>query len=172
MKFSSNRALALVVISSAFLLAAAGCKKSSSSNSGGSGSMSATVAGTAWNNSFATVGVYTSIPGSGGSFEVVGIQIKSADSTAFELLFSSPFALNQPVGTDSSSLVVAYTDSKSLSSYTALAGLGNAVLTVTSYDSTGHTIAGTFSGSLYNTGNYSDSIVVTNGKFNSAFTVQ
>jgi hypothetical protein len=169
MKLSFNRAMALVVISSAFLLAVTSCKKSSN-NSGGSGTMTATIGGTAWANSYPVVGVYASSGGTG-LFELVGLQFKGGDSTAFALDFASPFTLNRAFSTDTAALIVAYTDSKSGNQYTALTGFGTGILTVSSYDSTGHTIAGTFSGVLYNASTGTDSVVVTNGKFNSTFTV-
>jgi hypothetical protein len=169
MKLSFNRATALVVISSAFLLAVTSCKKSSN-NGGGTGTMTATVSGTAWSNSFPVVGVYAS-SGGAGLFELIGLQFKGGDSTSFALDFASPFTLNQAFSSDTAALIVAYTDSKTGNSYTALTGFGTGVLTVSSYDSTGHTIAGTFSGVLYNATTGTDSIVVTNGKFNSTFTV-
>jgi hypothetical protein len=169
MKFSFNRAMALLVISSTFLLAVTGCKKSSN-NGGGSGTMSATVNGTAWTNSIPVVGVYATSGGTGG-FEIVGLQFKSGDSTSLDLDFAAPFTLNQAITTNSGSLIVAYTDSKSGAGYGALITLGNASVTITSYDSTAHTIAGSFSGVLYNEATLTDSIAVTNGKFSSSFTV-
>jgi hypothetical protein len=168
MKFSCNRAIALFVISSAFLLAATSCKKSNS-NSSGNNSMSATVSGTAWANNIAVVGVSSSSGGIG-LFEIIGFQFKGGDSTSFALDFASPFTLNQPFSSDTADVIIAYTDSKSGIDYGALLGFGSAVITVTSYDSTSHTIGGTFNGVLYNTGNFSDSVTVTNGKFNSSYT--
>ncbi|HLX66905.1 MAG TPA: hypothetical protein VKR41_07905 [Puia sp.] len=169
MKFICNRAIAFFLISSAFLLAAAGCKKSSNNN-GGSGTMSATVNGTAWANNYPVVGVYAT-SGSSGTFELIGLQFKSGDSTSLALDFVSPIVLNQPISTNTSSLIAAYTDSKSGAGYGALLGLGNATVTITSYDSTGHSIGGTFNGVLYNEATLTDSITVTNGKFSSSFTV-
>jgi hypothetical protein len=168
MKFPSNRAMVLVLVTSAFMLAATGCKKSSN-NGGGSGSMSATVSGTAWANSYPLVGLYATSGGTGG-FEIVGFQFKSGDSTSLDLDFPAPIVLNQAMSTNTSSFIIAYTDSKSGAGYGALVGIGNATLTITSYDSTGHTIGGTFSGVLYNTSTFADSIMVTNGKFNLSFT--
>lgn len=170
MKFSCNRATTLAVISFVFLLAATSCKKSSSSG-GGSGSITATVGGTAWSTNYTTVGVYAS-GGGLGLFEIVGLQFKSGDSTSFTLEFAAPITLNQAINADTSALIIAYTDSKSGASYTGMTGgIGTAILTVTSYDSTAHTIGGTFSGSLYNIANFTDSVVVTGGKFNSSYTV-
>jgi hypothetical protein len=159
MKFSCNRAMALLVISSAFLLAVTGCKKSNN-NGSGSGTMSASIGGTAWANNYPLVSFYASSGGIG-LFDIVGLQFKGGDSTSLDLEFSSPITLNLPVNSDT----------KTQLNYGVLPGLGSAVLTITAYDSTGHTIAGTFSGVLYNLSTFTDSLVVTNGKFNSTFTV-
>jgi hypothetical protein len=169
MKFSSNRATVLVLITSAFMLAATGCKKSSN-NGGGSGSMSATISSTAWTNNYPLVGLYSS-SGSIGLFEIVGLQFKGGDSTSFALEFGSPFTLNHAYSSDTSAISVAYVDTKTQVGYGVVPGIGNAVLTITSYDSTGHSIGGTFSGVLYNISTFADSIIVTNGKFNSSYTV-
>ena len=161
--------MSLLVISSAFLLAVTGCKKSNN-NGGGSGSMSASISGTAWANNYPLVSFYASNSGLG-VFDIVGLQFKSGDSTLFDLEFTSPVTVNHPVSSDTSAFIAAYTDTKTQLDYGVLPGFGSAVLTITSYDSTGHTIAGTFNGVLYNLSTFTDSIVVTNGKFNSSFTV-
>jgi hypothetical protein len=161
--------MALLVISSAFLLAVTGCKKSNN-NGSGSGTMSASIGGTAWANNYPLVSFYASSGGIG-LFDIVGLQFKGGDSTSLDLEFSSPITLNLPVNSDTSAFLAAYTDTKTQLNYGVLPGLGSAVLTITAYDSTGHTIAGTFSGVLYNLSTFTDSLVVTNGKFNSTFTV-
>src|SRR5579863_3403963 len=159
MKFSLNRALSLAVIAFAALLAFTSCSKSN--NGGVSGSMSATVGTTAWANNQSVIAFYAN---ASGLFQLAGIQFKGGDSTTFALEFTSPVVLNHPFSSDTASLIVAYTDSKSQAGYGALVGVGHAVVTVTSYDSTGHSIGGTFSGVLYNTSTFADSITVTNGK--------
>jgi hypothetical protein len=168
MKFSCNRAMALLVISSAFLLAIAGCSKSNNGSS--SSGITASVNGTAWGNTFATVGLYAK---AAGTFQIIGAQYKSGDSTAFGLAFVSPITLNSAMSSGSASIDVSYINAKTQAIYdgSAIAG-GHSILTVTSYDSTGHKVGGTFSGVLYNEANQNDSLVITNGKFNSGFTVQ
>jgi hypothetical protein len=161
--------MALIVISSAFLLAVASCKKSNNSGSSGT-SISATVNGTAWSSNLGIIGFY-STAGAGGQFSIEGGQLKSADTTAFELTFYSPFTKNQVVSSDTAEIGLLYTDVQSNLTYQAGFNVGHFILTITSYDSTANSIGGTFSGELYNDANYSDSIPVTNGKFNSTFTV-
>jgi hypothetical protein len=161
--------MALLVISSAFLLAVTGCKKSNSSNSGTA--ISATINGTAWSSNLGTLGFYVSGGISGGEFDIEGGQLKSGDTTAFDLTFLSPFTLNQAVSSDTSEISILYSDVKTTNTYEGTFGVGHFDLTITAYDSTGKTIGGTFSGVLYNVLSSTDSIEVTNGKFNSSFTV-
>jgi hypothetical protein len=168
MKFPYKRALALALVFSGILLAATSCKKSNNNNSA-NGSMTATVNGTAWSNNLGTVGLYTII---GGQFGIAGGQLKSGDTTAFELSFVSPIALNQTISSDTSQILIVYSDNKTQQAYDGYFGIGYSLLTITSYDSTGHTVGGTFSGVLYNSTNSNDSVVVTNGKFNTSFTAQ
>jgi hypothetical protein len=106
-------------------------------------------------------------------YQIDGFQFKAGDSTSFELNFASPSALNQTISMNnpSSYFSVGYSDHKSGTAYTALFGVGHAILTVTSYDTLRQTIGGTFSGILYNTSSSSDSMEVTNGKFNSTFQI-
>jgi hypothetical protein len=159
--------MGLLVISSAFLLAATSCKKSNSSNP--TGSMSASVNGSAWASSIPTVGLYSI---AAGEFEVEGGQIKSGDSTALALAFFTPFAVNRAFSSDTAFVDVGYIDSHTLNEYDGGNIAGHSVVTVTSYDSTGKKIAGTFSGVLYNISGGSDSLVITGGVFNSTYTAQ
>lgn len=168
MKFSSNRTMALIVISSTFLLAATSCKKSNSSNNS-TASMSASVNGTAWASSIPAVGIY-SIAGS--EFEIEGGQIKSGDSTALAVAFFSPIIVNRAVSSDTASVDVGYIDSHTLAEYDGGNIAGHSMVTVTSYDSTGKKIAGTFSGVLYNITGGTDSLVITGGVFNSTYTAE
>jgi hypothetical protein len=167
MKFSCNRATAFIVIATALLLAAGSCKKSNSSAS--NPGMSATVNGNAWSSSNAVVGVYFS---GGSDFNIAGVQLNSSDTTQFTLIFYTPITLNQTVSSDTSQVVIAYLDGKTGAAYNAIAGGGQALITITAYDSVGSRIGGTFSGVMHNINNPSDSLVVANGKFNTSFQVQ
>jgi hypothetical protein len=168
MKFACNRAMALMVISSGFLLAAAGCKKSS--NSGSGSGMSATVGSNSWSSgTSATQGIYVT---SQGQFQIGGTQIKSADTSAFVLYFATPFTVGRAMNSDTVYVDVNYIDSKTLNLYDGGGEAGWSILTVTSYDSTSHSIGGTFNGVVYNLSNSSDSLVIANGKFNSSYTLQ
>jgi hypothetical protein len=171
MKFSFNRAMVVIVISSASLLAVTSCSKSNNNNSSGAG-ITATVGGSAWTNSFPVQGVYSTV---GSAFLVAGVQIKSGDSTGFEVGFGSPVTLNKALTSDGIIVDVAYIVEKSQTFYDGSpvgGGNGHSIVTVTSYDSTGHKVSGTFSGVLYNQLNPNDSVVVTSGNFSSTYLVQ
>jgi hypothetical protein len=169
MKFSRQREMAFAVITSAFMLVAISCKKSSNSNNNNSnGSISASINASAWANSFPIIGAYSI---GTGSFEFQGIQLKGGDSTGMALEFLSPTALNQAIGSDSGWVDVEYVAPMQVL-YDGGQTSGHSTLTVTSYDPTSQKIAGTFSGVLYNISGGSDSLVVTNGSFNSTYTSQ
>jgi hypothetical protein len=171
MKFSFNRAMALTVLSFTFLLAATSCKKSNNSNSSSAG-ITATVGGTAWANNFPVEGFYSSAES---AFLVDGVQVKSGDSTGFEVGFGAPITLNKALTSDGIIVDVVYVVEKSQTVYDGSSiggGNGHSIVTVTSYDSTGHKVSGTFSGVLYNQLNANDSVVVTSGNFSSSYVVQ
>ncbi|HUB60764.1 MAG TPA: hypothetical protein VL978_08680 [Puia sp.] len=167
MKFSRNRAIAFAVIVPAFLLATASCKKSNNTNIGGT--MTASLNDTAWTANYAVGGIYTQIAD---QFEIVGARSSSGDTTSFYLSFSTPFSVNQSISSDTSSLDVQYIDTKSGVFFDGGNIAGHSLLTVTTYDLTNLKIGGTFSGVLYNVVNSADSLVITGGTFNTAFTLQ
>jgi hypothetical protein len=160
--------MALVVISSAFLLAVAGCSKSSNSNS--STGITASVAGSAWASNYPVEGTYISALG---QFEVGGVQVKGGDTTAFAILFDAPFSLNKAMNSASANVDVQYVDEKTQLSYDGGSAAGWSIITITSYDSVGHKVGGTFSGVVYDIGlSGNDSLVITNGTFNTSYTPQ
>jgi hypothetical protein len=169
MKFSRNRAFSPLLLCMVILFAASCSKSGGGSSSAG---MSATINGTAWANSYPVVALAFS--GQAG-FEIIGAQFKGGDSTALGLEFQGPVVLNKPFSSDTTAFVLSYTDIKggNQTGYAVLTGgFGKSVVTITSYDSTGHKIGGTFSGVLYNIVTFTDSITITNGKFNTSFTAQ
>jgi hypothetical protein len=99
--------------------------------------------------------------------------VKSNDTSGFDVTIPAPITLNKAISTDSGSTSIAYlTGTTGGKAYLATGGYGSGVLIVTSLDTTGHKIAGTFTGTLYNSISYADSVVVTNGKFSSSYTVE
>lgn len=153
------------------LLTVSSCKKSSNNSSS---SVSATVSGTAFSPTV-TQGFYSQ---SEEAWDLTGFSVKSGDTSAIEVTIfkvygsSLPqFTVGKPFTTDTTSAAVSYfTNGSNGKIYWASNGNGFAKLTVTSLDSTGHKIAGTFSGTLYATG--TDSVIVTNGNFNTSYTVE
>jgi hypothetical protein len=163
--------LFLVASTSIFaLLTASSCKKSNNSSSSG---VSATISGTGFNPG-TTVGIYSS---SGRTWQITGYSIKSGDTSVIDMGLSllypggtPQFILNKPFTTDTTSAYVDYyVNGVNGKYYDASSGNGKATLTVTSMDTTGHKISGTFSGTLY--ASASDSVIVTNGNFNTSLTV-
>ena len=167
MKLSINRAFTFVAISSAILLTITSCSKSNNSSS--SSGISGTVNGSAWANSYPTVGIFYS---AAGELDVLGAQMKGGDTTAIGVDIFTPFTLNSAVSLAGSNWTLSYIDAKTQMTYDAGTGASHGTITVTSYDSTGHKVGGTFAGTLYNTNGTSDSVVIGSGKFNSSFQVQ
>lgn len=157
----------LATLTSLLILTA--CNKNSNNNSNSSGSLSATISGTAFTAN-STAGAYIS---SIGQYFVIGYYIQSKDTTGIQITLPYLPPLNHPVSTDSVGLAdLTYVVSGK--EYDAYFGLGNsqAVFTLTVADTVGHNLAGTFSGVLYNDANVNDSVVITNGKFSSSYTIE
>ncbi|HUB60763.1 MAG TPA: hypothetical protein VL978_08675 [Puia sp.] len=166
MKLPCNRATVLAVISFVFLLAATSCKKSNNSSSGSG--ISATIGSKSWSAAAsATTGIYVS---SEYQFQIGAAQIVSGDTTAVILYFGTPFTVGRPMNSDTTFVDINYIDSKTLDLYDGGNEAGWSILTVTSYDSTNRTVGGTFNGVLYNL-NGSDSLVISNGKFSTGYTL-
>jgi hypothetical protein len=127
--------------------------------------MTASIGGTSW-TAGSVAGIFAV---SSGQFQIGGLQLKSGDSTVFELSFYSPVALNKTINSDTAGLDIQYDDARADTLYDGGVLAGHALLTITSYDSIKYTVGGTFSGVLYNLSGGSDSLVVTNGTFNTSF---
>ena len=151
-----------------FSLVMISCKKSNSSSNGGT-SMTATVNGTAWANTYPTIGLYA-VSGSVGEFEFAGLSFKNGDSTELGISFSSPFPLGTAISSDTAYVEAIYEDAKSGAIYDGGLLGGHAIVTVSSWDSTTHKLSGTFSGVLYNEFNSNDSVTVTGASFSSGYT--
>jgi hypothetical protein len=164
MKVTRFRLFVFSAVTVFALFAVTSCKKSNNSSSGNS--VTATFSGTTFTPS-ATVAEYSA---SGKEWGITGYTIKSGDTTFLDILLFAPFTVNQPFSTDSTYASLDYlVNGSNGKDYDASQGNGYAILTVTSLDTVGHKIAGTFSGTVYASG--SDSLVVTNGKFNTSYIV-
>jgi hypothetical protein len=142
----------------------------SCSKGGGGGSVNGITAtvGTSGFTPATSVAFYTE---SGAMWEVGGYTIKSGDTIALVVSIPYPVTVNSKMTTSNAAIGIEYYISGS-KDYVAGPGWGSASLTVTSLDSTGHKIAGNFTGTLYNTMNSNDSIKVTNGQFNTSYLVE
>jgi hypothetical protein len=106
-------------------------------------------------------------------FYVAGINITSGDTTTLSVTFSDSVDLNTPIPFDGFFTFMEYTDSKSGTAYSNEGTAANpGLVTLTAWNPPTQTIVGTFLGTLYNQANPLDSIVVTAGAFNVAYSVQ
>ena len=147
-----------------------GCSKSSSNSTSSEGTMTATVNGASYSaKSYVVAGYLTSY----GQLIVQGDSIVGSDTTQIQVAMPYIPAVNHPISTDSSQYVgISYIGpSKEYDAYFGLNG-SHGVVTLTGEDTVNLRVIGNFSGVLYNITNASDSIVITNGQFNSTYTVQ
>ena len=171
MKLQTRIIFPLFIVGSFSLVTATvGCKKINSSSGAGT-QMTATINGTAWANNVPVQGLYTQSFGIS-AFELVGGYYKGGDTTAFAIQFNSPFVLHTAISSDTASVDIGYVNSTTLAEYDGGSTAGHSLLTISSLDSVNHKIIGTFSGVLYNVTGGSDSLVITNGTFNTGYTVQ
>lgn len=141
-----------------------GCSKSNTP-SPTNGTLSAT-AGTSNFNAAQVEGLYSQ---SFGLMAVLGYSIQSNDTTSFLLQFAYIPPVGLAISSDTTQTALNYTIPGKR--YDAFLGDGKVVLTLTSADTVGHKLAGTFNGTVYNDANPMDSVVVTNGKFSSTYSV-
>jgi len=143
----------------------AGCHKNNATTNS-EGTLSATVGSSAYTANL-TYGVYVNaIPG----MVAIGLVPAAKDTTFLKLSLPYPLPLNLPFSTDSTVYTLSYYTASGSKSYDAYTGFGHGLVTISLFDTVNHKISGTFSGTLLNdyTPN-SDSIVITNGKFNTAY---
>jgi hypothetical protein len=145
------------------------CKKSNSSSGGGSNSISATISGSGWATTVPTQAIYAS---NIGEFEILGGSYKGGDTTAVSVAFLTPFPLNKAISSDTAGVDIGYINAKTLAEYDGGQQAGHCIITISSWDQTNHKIAGTFTGVMYNVSGGTDSLVVTNGNFSTAYTNQ
>jgi hypothetical protein len=151
----------------AFLAISVGCKKSNNSTSSTS-AISASFGSTAFSASTANTFVWYSTDST--IFQFGGFAVNGGDTTGLEFQIFTPFTVGTTI-TDQTMVNMDYFVS-SIKDYAAGWGQGHVAMTVTSQDTVNHKIAGTFTAVLYNQVTQNDSLVVTNGKFNTAYIVQ
>jgi len=146
----------LSVAAIALLVAVTSCKKDKDSNSS---QLSATIGGAAYNPS---VVVGSTEPD---YIDVYGAQAKSGDSALLFLSIPDTAHVNEPITFDAWDLE--YYNSKQTYDYASWMYGGGGTLTLSTYDKTNKKIAGKFSAVIYKS--YSDSIVISNGQFNTTY---
>jgi hypothetical protein len=151
----------------AILAISVGCKKSNTITN--SSSLSAAMGSTNINISGSNLGSWYSTDSS--IFEIGGLSLYGKDTAILGIQLTPPFTVNTAV-TDWRSVSIDYYIPSTSQDYFAGDGLGHVSLTVTAQDTVNHRITGVFSGVLYNGISGNDSMVVTNGKFNTAYIVQ
>jgi hypothetical protein len=145
------------------LLIIAGCSKNNNSSSS-SGSFTATIGTTSYQGT-TTLGAYSY---GLGELAIVSYSMHPNDTSAFQVTMPWPKTFNQTLPTDSL-LSLSYTAKGT--EYDAYSTEGQLQLTVTSIDSIGHKIAGSFTANGHSTANFNDSVVITNGKFSTSYNV-
>ena len=148
----------------AVLFVAFGCKKSSNNSSTPPGGMDASVNGQAFQAS-TTTGIFSA---SAGYIALFGIQTKGVDSSGIEVDILDTIKVGEP-GLLANGFIINY-GSNTGPTYSGGDITGHGVVTLSAWDTVNHTIAGTFSGVLYDNG-LIDSVVVTNGTFNTSYTL-
>lgn len=164
--------LTLATATSLCMLSLAGLESCSKNNSTGyqtAGTMSATVNGAAYSaKTYVVAGYLTTY----GQLIVRGDSIVGSDTTEVQVAMPYIPAVNTPVYTDSSQYAgLSYkVPGKEYDAYYGL-GFSHGVITLNSADTVNHKVVGSFSGVLYNIVNSADSVVITNGAFNSNYRV-
>lgn len=158
LKSTSLFSLFLIVVSTLFFTTS--CKKSSS----GSNGIAATVNGSGFNPS------QVQAVDLQGTITAAGMSISGKDTLGIAVSFADTVSVNKAQDIFNSDNVLVTYKNKTLQ-YDSWSGYSHGTLTVTTLDKTGKKIAGTFSGVIYSSfnGNSSDSVVVTNGSFNTTY---
>ena len=159
MKFSNRPFVTLsALIAFSFAFVTTSCKKSNSSTD--AGPFSATMSGTAYQPS--KVAAFDQLS----YVNIEGLQIKSGDSISLQLSIPDTETVSSVVDFDHASLK--YFDTKGLIRFeTTYPAHGS--ITFSTWDKTNRKIVGKFSGVLYGGASGNDSVVISNGQFNTAY---
>lgn len=145
------------------------CSKNNTTSYTTDGTLTATVNGVAFSANSYVIGarITTLVP----QLIIQGDSIHNGDTAAFQVAMPYILPVNQAVSVDSSAFVGALgiTYTKGSKQYQAYYGVfaSHGTVTLSTADTVNHKVAGSFSGVLYYSG--SDSVVVTNGAFNSTY---
>jgi|GEM_PF-1717242 len=151
-------------VAALLLLTIAGCSKNNNSSSS-SGSFTATIGTTSYQGT-TTLGAYSY---GLGELAIVSYSQRTNDTSAFQVTMPWPAKTFNQVLPPDSLLTLSYTARGT--EYDAYSTEGQLQLTVTSVDSIGHKIAGSFTATGHSAANFNDSVVISNGKFSTAYNV-
>ncbi|HLZ89160.1 MAG TPA: hypothetical protein VKQ52_18015 [Puia sp.] len=144
------------------------CSKNNSSTNS-QGTLSATVGSSAFTANQTFGAYYSSLS----TMTVIGLVPQGKDSTILQLSLPYPLTVDTTRSSDNTSFGLSYYTRSGSKSYDAFAGNGHAIFNISLFDTVNHKLSGTFSGTLLNDLNPStDSVVITNGKFTTAYSVQ
>ena len=169
---------AVICLTMLTLWGIAGCSKNNSSSTATDGTMTATVNGATYSAKSYVIAGYLS---SYGQILIQGDSIRGNDTTQIQIALPYIPPVNTVISTDSLQYagVAGLTYLSPGKTYEGYYGFGgsHAIITLSTADTVNHRIAGTFSGVLYSllvNGNVdsNDSVVITNGTFNSTYQVQ
>ena len=136
------------------------CKKSKDANA--SDQISATINGTAFKPSAA--GAYDEFS----YINLAGLQVASGDSVYLTIAFPDSYVAGNSISLSDALLI--YYDKKGSFSYSSWNSPSHGSVVVNSWDKSNLNISGTFSGVIYSSLSSTDSVTVTDGKFNTSYT--
>ena len=156
---TSNRLSCFALLTIFITLITIGCSKDSYHNPN---NISLTISGKTLQSS--------SIAGTSNGTELAldGYPVNQGDTSQVHIVLLSDIKVGQPDSFQNSSVLYTAGDGITYSGEAIHGGHGS--LTITSWDSTAKRIAGTFDGVFYNVTTGSDSLTISNGRFNSAYT--
>ncbi|MFL5746230.1 MAG: hypothetical protein ACJ751_16265 [Niastella sp.] len=156
----------LLGLSAAFALTLAigvtSCKKDKNNNDGAAGQLSATVGTESYKPSGVTGISFM------GSISITGWRLNAQDSIFLQLQFPDTATVNSKLSLDDVADLFYY-NAKGNLDYTSWNSRSHGTVTFSTFDKAGKKVAGSFSGVIYQSGSSSDSVVVKDGKFNTAY---
>lgn len=161
-----------LAFSGAVLFVFDSCKKSSNNGNPSGQYMTANITG---NQNFSATNFVGANSIGGQNLDLIGFKISGTDTLAMWLSIPDTLAVGQP-GPVPGGTLISYGTYQTIGGYPPpglswfendLDGPGS--LTITAWDTTNHTITGTFWGTLYDNPNLTDSLVMSSGKFSMTY---
>lgn len=153
-----NLSVRLLTVAILALISVVACKKDKDNDAA---ALSATINGTAYQPS-----LVTAIDNSG-YISIAGMQIQAGDSLLLSLDIPDTAHVNNSIDLYSGGITFTKWKSKTIYTYNFNGSHGST--TLTSWDKTNKKVEGKFNGVIYSLTNSKDSVVVTNGQFNTTY---